>query len=1201
MTEQLTRRDRKRIFQEELSSLYEKGYLTGDQYTKITQIYDAYYEVLEQERQPEQRNEPAVGLSVFKKDQPSQHEEYARSTPLSVFQVQDSVKMRDGKKTLHGTQVESKRPEQTIVPTQERMEKEQKQVKEKRITWALNLGVCMILLSGLIVATTSWPYLSDWAKTVAIALVGGFFFAVSFFVKSKLHIDRTAFAFYVLGSLFLPIVFISIGHYRLFGEWFSLYGDGKYLFSFMSTLLCLFFYYRSVRTYNHRLFIWLCFVFSSASVALFLASFYLTADFFFFGMMLFNAGMLSLYHKRTQLPWLSLFFKDLPLFTQLHIILSTVWMVAIYDDLFMNGLNLMLGSLLYLSMIFVFRRQHYHFVFTVVLVYGFYRFVEHSFFASVDLLMYSLIGVLYTILYQWTKESFLQKLFQYTGGMISLVVFIYITVQGMIFQTEQGNLLLLISYIVIALNYLYLSNLTKNKLFAHASSILFGVVGLQGWIVLYHYYDLYLSYFSYFELYHYGYALVLFFFIYYRPVHPWLVPLRESSLVVSFVLMGLSLSFTLVFGKWIVASLLFFISAVVALLFYRRFTGSVETLAHWAFQIALASSVLSLYGFLQEQFIPDREIFDISFHFAFVGALFIGSSLIWERHGKKLDFANSAFYVGQVIYFFSLYLLLITNLLREFTGPHTDLITPVILFGSIVFTVWLAVRSKLYFFYAVVAILAYVFYFIWIPILEIKGSHYLFFAPLLYMLVGEGVSRKYPVSRPYFFWINHVFLLNITIYGLSAYFVMSVLDGLPSSMVQIHPYIFFIPFAIYLYSTWRENQEWSKKLFLYFAYTMIPLLLAVHLDHFEIDHLLTYGNVLLGFSVILIIVWFVQQTEWRRRTDYYLIPLVLYTALYLSLQPMETWVSVFYPLGLLVLSLYFLHVRKWDWITVLPLLISLVLVYQLPVAHPLYLFMILCGLSLLFMVIGKVRYRTFIADKQLDWYSVISVFTLLLALHEGQRLSEISFITEVMIRISVPLILTIFLYLQIQRIRRVQVQRILQTATWVSGFSVYYAFIRNFTLPELLQTELLLLPLIILLIALSITVWKEYPALMNRLQLILLLIVTLILVGEAISSGTIYDVLLIGCLSLVSLLGGMHFKIKSYFVTGTVVLLFNLFYATREFWASLPWWVYLLSGGIILISIASFYEWQKQRPDPSGKTLIQTQTEKLKRKWEEWD
>jgi hypothetical protein len=70
------------------------------------------------------------------------------------------------------------------------------------------------------------------------------------------------------------------------------------------------------------------------------------------------------------------------------------------------------------------------------------------------------------------------------------------------------------------------------------------------------------------------------------------------------------------------------------------------------------------------------------------------------------------------------------------------------------------------------------------------------------------------------------------------------------------------------------------------------------------------------------------------------------------------------------------------------------------------------------------------------------------------------------------------------------------------------------------------------------------------------------------------------------MVAGMYIQIKSYFFIGAGVLLLNVFLQTRPYWGNMPWWVYLLIAGIILITIASFNEWHKQKVQKGESTFI---------------
>lgn len=101
-----------------------------------------------------------------------------------------------------------------------------------------------------------------------------------------------------------------------------------------------------------------------------------------------------------------------------------------------------------------------------------------------------------------------------------------------------------------------------------------------------------------------------------------------------------------------------------------------------------------------------------------------------------------------------------------------------------------------------------------------------------------------------------------------------------------------------------------------------------------------------------------------------------------------------------------------------------------------------------------------------------------------------------------------------------------------------------------------------------------------------LILVSILLVQDGLASSTVYDALILGSLSLISILAGMFLKVKSYFFVGTGVLLLNVLLQTRPYWGNLPWWAYLLIAGSILITVASYNEWHKQKKEKGERTLL---------------
>lgn len=142
----------------------------------------------------------------------------------------------------------------------------QKERQDNSITWILCIGVILILLSGIILATSTWGMIHSVGKIIILSMISIFFFGLHTITEHIWRIRKTAFAFWCLGILFLPLIFFSIGYFDLF-QWnlkLSFYGV-------IGGSVCLFLFLYSLYKYKIRLFIWLSLV-DSTVILFFIAS-----------------------------------------------------------------------------------------------------------------------------------------------------------------------------------------------------------------------------------------------------------------------------------------------------------------------------------------------------------------------------------------------------------------------------------------------------------------------------------------------------------------------------------------------------------------------------------------------------------------------------------------------------------------------------------------------------------------------------------------------------------------------------------------------------------------------------------------------------------------------------------------------------------------------------------------------------------------
>lgn len=126
--------------------------------------------------------------------------------------------------------------------------------RKQSINVLLVLGILAISFAGLIFATTTWLLLPNFLKPILLLLITYGLFGISNLTMQKYKITQTSYAFWLLGTLMLPLSILSIGYFKLFGNYLSLFGGGVYLFDFIGGMICLPLLIYSYKKYKNHLY-----------------------------------------------------------------------------------------------------------------------------------------------------------------------------------------------------------------------------------------------------------------------------------------------------------------------------------------------------------------------------------------------------------------------------------------------------------------------------------------------------------------------------------------------------------------------------------------------------------------------------------------------------------------------------------------------------------------------------------------------------------------------------------------------------------------------------------------------------------------------------------------------------------------------------------------------------------------------------------
>lgn len=1041
------------------------------------------------------------------------------------------------------------------------------EARERNITWSLNIGVIFLLIGGLFVATSNWESMTSLMKSCSIAFVSLLFYAIALIANRILHINKTAFAFTVLGSLFLPIFILSLGWFGLLGSYLSIDGGGRYLLGLLGSLLSLVVYIRFARKLGSRLFVWFSFVCFSIGAAFLLAALHLKIDLFYLGMVLYNAVLILVFKRVKKISGLQLFTKEFIPFIQVNLILSTLFMLYLFDSEVLYSFNLLLTAVIYLSMMYVTGRKEYHFIFTVMLVYGAYQLVENSFLENVGGIVYALVafGIIFVPNALDNKFS-LDKAFQYTSAVISGFAFIYISIEGILFRSGQPAIVLLIAYFIMAANFIYLSHHSSRFIFPYLSALLlssgiYEAVSLLTSPIEEINFAL--------KLFFTGFILFSVFGIFY--FFKYIQQIRNAAVEIGFSIMTIAMILTLAFLYWWELGVMLLLLAVAAYLLHQyQDRILLKEAALWILPSALGLSIAAFGEEFNVNSLIYYSEYGYAVNFAAGAVLILVSSIVWGKLSKQ-DFAKSSLFIAQALYTLAIIHAIVSPINHTWVQPLVMLagIGMYSYFYKRIGTNWIP------YFISLTTLLCY--FSVMHAITEKFAFNHLTnslvssMCAIVLLVIAVLYRKSNPDLEAAFAWVGHLILPLV----LAITWFIYQEDAVFSFIMALVGYAVSAKLAV---------REWKRRVFLYGSFTALFFVITTGMGRIHLESDVRFA---FPISSLLMFAFFLfANEEFKERTTFYLVPFsMIGIASLLMVYPygfIPYLITCLYVIGILI----YLHNAKWDILGIVPLgfafLANVEFTYVSDLTSP-EKKLVFAVIGMVLILSGKILYkklvepRTKLLEMKIDGYTVTGLmyFVYMYFLENQQLWSH-----------ALPgtlIVLTFWL----QR-KRVPAEYAAFMTIAAGGYSLqpYYAIISTIHIPSLWLREVYVLPYILLTIFIRKCLKGKYEKVVKALQWMVLLFVALILIQDALSSHTIYDAIILGSLSLLSMVAGMYIQIKSYFFVGAGVLLLNVFLQTRPYWGNMPWWVYLLIAGIILITIASFNEWNKQKVQKGESTFI---------------
>lgn len=1020
------------------------------------------------------------------------------------------------------------------------------QRREKNITTLMTAGVILLLLGGLTLATSNWDVFSSLTKTMLVGGIAILFGGLGVLSEKVLQIRKTAFTFFVLFALFIPITVLSAGYFQLFGEWLSFYGEGRYVLGVLSTAVCIPIYFWFGTYFQSKLFSWLTFIASAVGYGYLILSFGLTKEAFYFIYALGNAGFIALYHIRKEKNQ-NIFLKTLPVFIQVNLVLSTVLILIIFENQLYQSFNILLTAFLYLAMRMVNQRKEYELLFIGFITYGLYQLIQSSILIEYRLLLIVMVPLVLLLVGKFSDHK-LKTYYQLANGSISILAFLYITIQGVLLSVGEGSVWLLLGYFVLAGNFIYLSYNSTFLFFNYLAPFYLLCTFMEAYHLMGSGYGDY-----------WGMAIGIAAALSYT-IGQFLKPLIRSSLLVggggvlsSFLLTSL----TDHYGQ---ASVVSIILTVISVRYFLNSTGYEKRISGWLVPAFVFFSVF----FLGMKLLPEPK-FSLSL---ISGSMVLLGIYIWQKKQNQLSDAIIA-----TVAFTSILNFLATTFVGDFTWVNllSSLLLMVVLwFATQHFTfIWGYAGIQIGLFFALNHMAD-----LFGLDLGNKTSIYIYIVIAYILYVSEEIFQRidhrseYPIKA-----VSHLVILLTFIFGLT-------MTSAPLSYVLIA----FL-YGIHVY---RAQKEYEIR---YNFYAVLTLLAIAF--HYAIREMLSYEGPVI-YSILLVGLYFLIPKEWKRRLQFYIVPFSLFfLGEYMTSGGMSNFYLLLHTAIIIGFILFYQSLKSyWIYASIIVLgylmidLEQLLLFNRIP--QDFYALIWFSG-GLIITLSGKYYFKQLFSKTpivQLDFFAIYGVIYVATGISRSE-----DFQTTLGL-----FILAVLFYFQSRRIRDSLLgKRILQTISSLFVLFAYYSFINQFDIPAVIQTELNVLPWISLSYVITRKTWNVHEKYAYVIQYMVLGIVGISLMIDAIQSYQVMDAIILGTLSFISIIYGFTSKQKSYFFTGLIILLLNVLIQTRPYWGNMPWWVYLLLTGILLIGFASYNEFKKQKGinSPSFK-------ENILSKWRHW-
>lgn len=1132
------------LFEQRLRGLLEQGYISNETYSNAMTGYRTKL-AYDASKLTEVKTPPAISPSR----QTAAAAEQMHTTPETAIYWNSSVNQKQKKQ---------KTPEQ---------------IRERNLTIILVLGIIMLFFGGLYLGTSNWGNFSSLGKVLLICLIP-FLFAGLSYISYKVRIPQTAFAFLILAALFVPIVIFSASYYQLFGSYLSFGGDGAALIGTIAALSCTALYYTVAARTGSKAFIWVTYV--GLSSTLISALLYVTTTYSAFLFCLQLANLLLLLFERTIRNSFKLqtlqhywpYYLQMKLGTEAIITIILMSSAITYDlTLLVIGINALILAAKNFS-----RLYHFGFI-AFTLIGSILLLLEIDSYFNMFFGQFIGLGFILVLL-TWNLPRWMQVVYESFIHAINGFLLFFFT--SLIYYFEF-NWAYLIGILFLLVQYTIWTVASRNVYYSFPSVGLFLIVvywllymaGASIWIRTS------------------AFATLSFIGLAYSYIWPRRITLlKPFHVTINWTAVGTVVPIFLVnhsYGYYEANSYLLLLVAAAGFFCYSKENAEVVLISKIVTPISLIAALL-LGGYrlyTENEFY--REQVGVSGHATLIALIAIAIAFLCRRYRYQPLFL-SFFLTGQILQSYAVVIAILSWNLPAITVTIVSLINVGIqLMALQVFRkhpLWVTVLGSIIVTYASLQ-----------DLFGIRDSNiltaYVLICGVLFFAASLYIKKKAPIGSVYFFWCSHALIIFGTLWVLLA----QLLDYVP-------PIWLLIPLVQFVLSAHIVTRTIEKYIFANASILIVFLISITHLDQYtNLSHQFTLAAALTTVCIALV---YALLPNWRSILKISLLTaynIILLFAL-AELTMLFSWQIILLAILVGVIAIYQQHQWQLSIISAgtLLLLLTITLLYGSIGQEIRTAYLLLAGAAGL-AITSFSNYQSFVAEadknsvwNRIDVYRIGAIVYTVVGSLAGVAAYE-SGLADTLFGLTVPaLLFAISIYTA-----PAAEKRYVRLAAIVSCLYPYILVLQVADISPYLTTELYVVP-IALLVLIILRLFFYDPDVTPHIELVLLTIGFGILVLDGLSTMTIYDALSLGSLSLLAAVIGFLRKYRAYFLTGTITVVFNLFFNTRTLWGSAPWWLYLIGAGFLLIASASFIEYQKQKHDRTTESLLQAS----KSRWTKW-